>query len=75
MKKKCSNILNSIMAASFGVFIGRISYDYYYYQKHVDWYATQTTPWYTSSIVYGSVTIGTILVVILLKRYLAKKDV
>jgi len=68
-KRKLNNVLNTIMGSTVGVFIGHTAFNYIDYQKHPNLYAMQSAPWYTSSLIYGAVTIGVIVISIILKTY------
>ena len=74
--KKINNFLNILIGAFVGVFIGHGIYVYYDYKTHLDLYAMNSAPWYTSILVYGIFTLVVILVVIivkiLIKRYMTK---
>lgn len=73
MLTKLNNLLNTIMGASVGVFIGHILFAYFDYHNHLDLYAIQSAPWYTSTIIYGTVTASVLLIAIVLKFIVKKK--
>lgn len=66
-KKKLYNLLNTITGSTIGVFIGHTAFNYIDYQKHMNLYAMQSSPWYTSSLIYGAVTIGVIVISIIFR--------
>lgn len=72
MLKKCNRILNIIIGSSVGVFLSLLIYNFVDYKKHSLLYAIQSAPWYTSSIIYGLVTIFIILIVIITKIVISK---
>lgn len=73
MIKKLNSLLNIIIGTSVGVFIGHTVFKYLHYQKHPECYGIQSAPWYTSSVIYGAVTVLVLLIAIILKIYLIKK--
>lgn len=76
--KKANQIINSIMGAFIGVFIGHSIYVIWNYKTHPELYAMQSAPWYTNILVYGMFALVIIAVGILLKmimkRFSGKKD-
>lgn len=70
--KKLDHILNIIIGAFVGVFLGHGLWRYWDYHKHPDLYAMQSAPWYTSILVYGVFTAGLVLVAVVLKLVLRK---
>lgn len=75
--KKLNTILNRIMGAFIGVFIGHGIYVTWNHKAHPELYAMQSAPWYTSILVYGGFTLALLAVWALLKlvlRYWAKKS-
>lgn len=73
MLKKLNNILNVLIGASVGVFIGHSIYRYFDCRKYSDLYEIQSAPLYASIIVYGSVTTIVLLIVIILKYVIKRK--
>ena len=73
MLKKCSIILNLIIGSSVGVFLGHLIYSFVEYKKQTVLYELQSAPWYTSSIVYGLVTIVVVLIAITTKLFLSAR--
>lgn len=71
---KLNSLLNIVMGSSIGVFIGHGLFNYSHYQKNQDFYALQSAPWYTSTLIYGSVMVSLILIAIILKIYIRKKE-
>ena len=51
--KKLNHILNIIIGAFVGVFIGHGIYVYWDFKTHPDLYAVRSAPWYTSILVYA----------------------
>lgn len=74
MKIKLNGLLNIIIGSSIGVFIGHLLFNYIHYRNHPEWYAMQSAPWYTSSMVYGTVSVFILLIAVLLKILIIKKD-
>lgn len=73
MVKRISRLLNIIMGASAGVFIGHGIYVYNHYRKYPALYAMQSAPWYTGILVYGAVTLIVLAVCFILKMAIRKK--
>lgn len=65
--KKLNHILNVIIGAFTGVFIGHGIYVVWNVRTHPELYAMQSAPWYTSLLVYGAFTIAVLLICIVLK--------
>lgn len=74
--KRLNAIINTIMGAFVGVFIGRgifVAWDFY---AHPERYAMQSAPWYTSILVDGAFTLAVLLVCVVIKgivKYYIKK--
>lgn len=73
MLKKCNIILNIIIGSSVGVFWGHLIYSFVDYKNQTVLYEIQSAPWYTSSIVYGLVTIVVVLIAITTKLFLSAR--
>jgi len=73
MFKKLDSILNTIMATFVGVFIGHSIYKYYHYIKFPDLYKLQSTPCYTSIIIYGIITAILLTISAILKSLIKQK--
>lgn len=56
--KRLNKLLNIVMGAQAGVLIGHAAFTYFNYRNHQDLYAMQSAPWYTSIIMYATVTVG-----------------
>ena len=75
--KKVNQILNIIMGAFVGVFIGHGAYVVWSFKTRPELYATQSAPWYMSIFVYGAFTVAVLVVCIVLKaiiKHYAKKS-
>ena len=73
MKQKIQRILNIIMGSFIGVFIGSGLYRYWHFRKYPDLYIMQSAPWYTSILIYGSVTIILLTAAVLIKWLLRER--
>lgn len=74
--KTVNKLLNIIMGAFVGVFLGHGIYVFWDYKTNPEIYAMQSAPWYTSILVYGMFTVVILAVGILIKvllKYCAKK--
>lgn len=73
MLKQLNNTLNIIMGSTIGVTIGHSIYQFINYKKFPDLYAIQSAPWYTSILIYGSVTLIVLLISIIIKIIIKQK--
>lgn len=73
MKKKINQVINIIMAAFVGVFIGHWIFLYLDYKNHPDLYMIQSAPWYTGILVYGMGTLAVLVICIGIKIVLKRK--
>ena len=73
MLKKINSIMNIIIGAFIGVFIGHGIYVLWDYKTHHDLYAMQSAPWYTSILVYGLFTIVALIIGIIIKLIIRRR--
>lgn len=73
MLEQINRVLNIIMGSSVGVLIGHGVYVYLDYKAHTDLYAMRSAPWYTSILVYGIVTLITLIICFVIKLVVRKK--
>ncbi len=73
MLKKANPILNTIIGAFVGVFIGHGIYVFWDFKTHPDLYAMQSAPWYTSILLYGIVTAIVLVTAIIIKLVIRHK--
>ncbi len=73
MLEQINKVLNIIMGSSVGVLIGHGVYVYLDYKSHSDLYAMRSAPWYTSILVYGIVTLITLIICFAMKFVLRKR--
>ena len=67
MKKKINQILNIIMAAIIGQFIGYGLYQYWHFRKYPDFYIVQSAPWYIGILVSGLFTLVILVICMIVK--------
>ena len=73
--KKRVGTLNTIMLTSVGITIFRAVRDYIYLTiLRPDLYAITSFPWYTNSLLYGAVTLVVLLVCIVIKFIIKRKE-
>ncbi len=72
--KKLNTILNIIMGAFVGVFIGHGIYTVWDFKTHPKLYAVRSAPWYTSVLMYGAFTIIMLLICIVIKAIINHKS-
>ena len=73
MLKKLDRILNIIMGAFTGTFIGHCIYKYWHFQNYPKLYALQSAPWHTSILLYGFFTLVLLVVCVVIKLILKRK--
>lgn len=71
--KKINTILNTIMGAFSGVFVGHGIYTVWDFKTHPELYAMQSAPWYTSIVVYGICTLVIVMICIVAKIFIKNK--
>ena len=71
--KKLNTILNTIMGAFSGVFVGHGIYVIWDFKTHPELYAMQSAPWYTSIVVYGIFTLLVLLICVVTKMFIKNK--
>ena len=65
--KKVNLILNCIIGAFLGGFVGNSAFVLWDHNIHPERYASYSAPWYTGILVYGCVALAVVLVCILAK--------
>lgn len=73
MLEKINRILNIIMGSCIGVFIGHGAYVFWDCKAHPELYAMQSAPWYSSILIYGTVTIVVLITAGLAKGMLRRR--
>ncbi len=74
---KLIDVLNGIMGAFTGVFLGHGILEVWNFKTRPELYAMQSAPWYTSILVYGAFTVVVLAVCMALKvvlRYFARRS-
>lgn len=74
MWEKINNFLNIIIGSSIGVFIGHGIFVYWDYKTHLDLYAMQPSPWYTSILTYGIFTMAILIMGMMIKLFIKRKQ-
>ena len=75
--KKILNLMNALMGAFVGTYIGRVCFVIWDYKTDPGFYGMRSAPWYTSLLVEGAVTLAILLICIVIKvvlKRLTKKD-
>ena len=70
--KRANQILNILIGAFLGVFIGHSLWRCWDWHRRPGLYAMQSAPWYTSILVYGAFSAGVVIFALLLKWILRK---
>lgn len=73
MLKRVNQILNTIICAFIGVFIGHGIYIFWDFNSHPDLYAMQSAPWYTSIVLYGVMMVIVVAIAVVIKLIIKKK--
>lgn len=71
--KKLNQLLNTVIGAFIGVFIGHGAYVLWDHKAHPELYAMQSAPWYTSILLYGSATAAVLVAAIIGKLIIQQK--
>ena len=72
--KRLNAILNTVMGAFTGVFIGHCIFKLWDHKARPELYAMQSAPWYTSILVYGAATLVVLAVCLLIKLVLKRHE-
>ena len=67
LKKKMNEVLNGIMGAFTGVFLGHGILEVWRYNTRPELYALQSAPWYTGIFVYGAFTVVVLVICMVIK--------
>ncbi|MDD3403544.1 MAG: hypothetical protein PHQ72_09345 [Hespellia sp.] len=74
MLKKVNNFMNILMGCSIGVFIGSAIFKYLDYKKYPDLYVVQSAPWYLSIQINGIALICALIICVVIKVIIKKKQ-
>lgn len=72
--KKLDRILNIIMGALLGAFVGRGMGTVWDYHTHPEQYVAQSAPWYTDILVYGLCTLIGVLSCMVIKTIIKRRQ-
>lgn len=72
--KRLNPILNTIMGAFAGVFLGSAIYTVWDYKSHPGLYALTSAPWYSSILVHGAVTFAVLVICAVIKVVMKRKS-
>lgn len=72
--KRLNTVLNTIMAAFVGVFLGHSVYVIWNFKARPELYDMQSAPWYTSILVYGAFTLVVLIICIIIKLIIKHKQ-
>ena len=73
MLKNINQVLNIVMGSFIGVFLGYSIFRFYDFKTHLESYAVQSAPWYTSILLYGAATIVIVTITLIIKYVIQKK--
>lgn len=74
MLKKLDMILNIVIGAFIGNFIGSGIYNFWHFKTYPDLYFVYPAPWYTSIFLCGAVTVIVVAVAAIIKLIIRKKS-
>ena len=66
-------LLNTLMVALVGAFLGNSAYVVWDFYAHPEQYAAQSASWYTSILFYGVFTLVGLLICLVIKAVLKRK--
>ena len=75
--KKIISLINGILGAFVGVYLGRVCFVVWDYKTDPGFYGMQSAPWYTTLLVEAAITLVILLICIVIKavlKRLLKKD-
>ena len=67
MLKRINNILNIVIGANFGSFIGYAIYEFWDFKARPGLYAMLSAPWYAGVLIHGMVTAVVLIVSVIIK--------
>ena len=73
MLKRINDLMNIVIGAAIGVFIGCRLYNFIDFKRHPELYAMQSATWYTQLVPWGGLTIGIIAIAAIIKLIFRKK--
>ena len=73
MYRKLNTCLNCVIGAFIGMFAASGIYTYWDYKTHPEAYAAASAPWYTSILLFGTITAAIILAAVAMKLIIRKK--
>lgn len=71
--KKLNGMLDLIMGAFVGAFLGYGLFVVWDYKAHPGLYAMRSAPWYTGIVLYGAFTLAVLLVCLVLKAAIRRR--
>ena len=72
--KRVNQVLNNIIGAFVGVFIGRCAYSYWFYKNNQELYSMILKQWYDDILFHGLVIAAFIAVCVVIKLIVNKKN-
>lgn len=72
--KRLNTILNTVIGASAGVFIGYSIYTFWDFKTHPGLYALTSAPWYSSILMHGAVTLAVLVICVVIKVVMKRKS-
>ena len=73
MLKKVNRILNLVIFAILGLFVGFSLYEYVYYRTHAELVASWSAPWYSGILIWG-IMAGSTVITLLLAKWFIKRN-
>lgn len=72
--KRAQQMLNTIIGAFTGVFLGHGAFVLWDHRAHPELYAANSAPWYASILLYGACTLAVVAVCLLIKAALRRRE-
>ena len=70
--KKIISLINGILGAFVGVYLGRVCFVVWDYKTDPGFYGMQSAPWYTTLLVEAAITLVILLICIVIKAVLKR---
>ena len=73
MLRRISRLLNVVMGAMAGTFLGKIVFDYLHFKRNPGLYETFSAPWYTGAVLYGAVVLTALVILVIIKLLVGRE--
>ena len=73
MLRRISRLLNVVMGAMAGTFLGKVAFDYLHFRRNPGLYETFSAPWYTGAVLYGGVVLTALVILVVIKLFIGRE--